>query len=424
MDILKRDRRCFRCLAIGHMSRQCRSSLKCFHCGRRHHVSICNRKEGVTATFENSSSVNTNLASTLPAQTQGSESPNFGAQSEVALLVHNSTSVVMPTARAKLKAVGSSKEIEVRVLLDSASNRTFVRQDVINLLGIEHHEYRKLSINTFGKVEGEEHTCGLVKFELRKPDSSQVIPLTGYTIPSICASQLTVSLDAYPHLQELDLADHSSFKHPITEISVLIGADQFYDIVSGEARRNEFGPTAIASKLGWLLCGPLSLSSENDTVEIQDGSNCLTSVLHCASVETELAKFWDLEHIGISTSEQTKPFVPYPINFVDGRYQTTLPWKTETGGLPTNFNIAHKRLRAVVTKLKKEPIVMEEYERILQDQLKEGIIEQIPDASSTKVEHYLPHLPVVRPSAESTKVRIVFDASSKESGQSSLNDHI
>ena len=41
-QMLLKAGRCFVCLKKGHVSRDCRSSLKCTNCRGRHHVTICN----------------------------------------------------------------------------------------------------------------------------------------------------------------------------------------------------------------------------------------------------------------------------------------------------------------------------------------------------------------------------------------------
>jgi hypothetical protein len=54
--------------------------------------------------------------------------------------------------------------------------------------------------------------------------------------------------------------------------------------------------------------------------------------------------------------------------------------------------------------------------------LEDGVVERVTESAQGK-EFYLPHKPVVRESAESTKVRIVFDASARENESSpSLNE--
>ena len=63
-----------------------------------------------------------------------------------------------------------------------------------------------------------------------------------------------------------------------------------------------------------------------------------------------------------------------------------------------------------------------ECDEIIQDQLKQGVIETAPP-NPTKKEFYISHKKVAKQDAESTKLRIVYDASAKESNtQPSLND--
>ena len=56
--------------------------------------------------------------------------------------------------------------------------------------------------------------------------------------------------------------------------------------------------------------------------------------------------------------------------------------------------------------LQKDPDLFEKYDRVVKDQLAEGIVEKAPTGANGK-EFYITHKPVVRESAESTKVRIV-----------------
>ena len=66
---------------------------------------------------------------------------------------------------------------------------------------------------------------------------------------------------------------------------------------------------------------------------------------------------------------------------------------------------------------------MREYDATIQDQINKGIIEVVPNSeiSLGKV-HYLPHHAVIRRDKETTKLRVVYDASSSRSGGPSLND--
>ena len=66
-----------------------------------------------------------------------------------------------------------------------------------------------------------------------------------------------------------------------------------------------------------------------------------------------------------------------------------------------------------------------EYDKIIQEQINEGIIEKVSETKTSEKgkEFYLPHRPVIRESAETTKIRIVYDASAKPNKDSaSLNE--
>ena len=59
----------------------------------------------------------------------------------------------------------------------------------------------------------------------------------------------------------------------------------------------------------------------------------------------------------------------------------------------------------------------------MQEHIQNGIIEEIPECPTGEVVHYVPHHAVMREDAESTKLRIVYNCSAKESlDKLSLND--
>jgi hypothetical protein len=71
-----------------------------------------------------------------------------------------------------------------------------------------------------------------------------------------------------------------------------------------------------------------------------------------------------------------------------------------------------RRLDGLVRKLEKQNII-EQYDKIIKDQINEGIVEKADKEAQSK-EFYLPHKAVIRESAETTKLRIVYDASARE----------
>lgn len=67
----------------------------------------------------------------------------------------------------------------------------------------------------------------------------------------------------------------------------------------------------------------------------------------------------------------------------------------------------------VEKKLDEYPNLKEEYEKIVKDQLEEGIVEAAPETPTGERTFYMPHKPVVRETASTTEVRMVFDASAQ-----------
>ena len=77
-------------------------------------------------------------------------------------------------------------------------------------------------------------------------------------------------------------------------------------------------------------------------------------------------------------------------------------------------------------KLQKSPDLLETYDNIISNQVKEGIVVKVDrDIPPNIPEFYLPYKPVVRENAESTKVSIVYDVSVRADKQSkSLNEYL
>ena len=108
----------------------------------------------------------------------------------------------------------------------------------------------------------------------------------------------------------------------------------------------------------------------------------------------------------------------------EGWYETTLPWKANHAELPSNKEGSLKRLANLSKKLQREGLT-EQYDAIIQEQLSEGVIEKAPTVSNVQPqkEFYIPHKSVIRKSAETTKMRIVYDASARATPDApSLND--
>ena len=140
-------------------------------------------------------------------------------------------------------------------------------------------------------------------------------------------------------------------------------------------------------------------------------------------LEEGLRAFWELESLGISMSEKSvyDDFREH-IQFKDGRYEVTLPWKQPHPDLSNNYQTSVRRLSGLLKRLKQDTEVLQEYDKTIRSQIQQGIVEVVPigDPDVDGV-HYLPHHAVIRRDKATTRLRIVFDASAKADGVS-LND--
>lgn len=85
---------------------------------------------------------------------------------------------------------------------------------------------------------------------------------------------------------------------------------------------------------------------------------------------------------------------------------------------------------SLLRRLRQNPQLLRQYNDVIQKQIEMGVLERVdimggpPESISGGPKgpvHYLPHHAVVKPDSQTTKVRIVYDASAR-SGGPSLND--
>ena len=291
-----------------------------------------------------------------------------------------------------------------------------------------------LSINTFGREEGRNQTCDVTQFCVKSPYNDLHVYVTAYVVPVVCSAinnhEIEFAMRKYPHLAALPLADFHSGDG--AEIDIIIGLDYYWEFLTGGCiRREQGGPTALESKLGWILSGQIPSCGESKTTSAnlsQTHVLRIAEVSETESLENQLARFWNLEGLGINMDGESSVYDHFEnkIKFSDGRYEVSLPWKSERPILPDNYAISRKRLRSLYGKLKENSTLLAEYDSIIRDQEKRGIIERVSGEEKNPIgmTHYLPHHPVVRQDKATTKVRIVYDASASTGNGVSLNQSV
>ena len=117
----------------------------------------------------------------------------------------------------------------------------------------------------------------------------------------------------------------------------MIGLDFYWDVVNEKVIKGD-GPTAVNSKIGYLLSGPINKSSlATETIVYLN--------IHCSFTTPEGRRQpYELLEIRITRIKSTEPeddndylheYQRNSIKFEDGHYSAKLPWKQNHNNLLT-----------------------------------------------------------------------------------------
>jgi hypothetical protein len=215
----------------------------------------------------------------------------------------------------------------------------------------------------------------------------------------------------WSHIQNINLADPQF--HVSRPVDLLLGADIYSKIMMGNILKssNDDQPIAQQTQLGWLLCG-----------SIEQMYKC-NVVIH----DTEdLKKFWECEEINqqidmsVEDHECLQYFLDTTKRLPDGRYEVRLPFiVNKKEKLGETKPLAYAQFKNLEKRLENNISLKEEYQKFMNEYL--TLNHMIP-CNGTIPECFLPHHGVIRSESTTTKLRVVFNASSKTTSGHSLND--
>ena len=422
--ILSKYARCFLCLNKGHRSFDCRSKNRCKFCKGKHHFLVCCNSKPTGHICETKDAPQASIARATPVNPSATSwvgsTGSFSSPS-------NESGVALQTALARVR---DKRESKVRVLYDSGSQKTFISAKAVTKLALKPLREESLGIKTFGQSEPEIRKRNVYELTLEPlKNNGKFVTVKTFLVDEICTiSNIHVEevRRNYEHLHNIYFSDISR-SEDLLEIDILVGSNYLWCFQEGDIiRGGQHEPVAIKTVLGWVLSGPVggkNFDYQSDSCVALAIEPTPLSRHQVQDLNKSVHKLWDLETLGIRDNDDVHQRVIDDITFDGQRYSVGLPWKAGHGPIPLKYGTSLTRLKSQLNKLHANPDVLEQYNSVIIDQLDKGIIEVVPEGDKATKVSYLPHQPVVREQVETTKVRVVYDASCKDrTTKTSLND--
>ena len=428
-EMAKKKGLCFRCLDDDHVGQYCTRARACG-------VNGCSKNHNrLLHKFANTSTQNENIGQSGNGRSSESGGTTEGEPHIKTLNAHfdppKKTHVALRTVPVILKS--GPNRIKVNALLDDGSTKSYINADVAAQLGVQ-GQTQKIKVNV---LNGEIETFETMPVNVGLESLNGQINMN---IDVLTATNVTGNLKAIDWNRYSDKWSHlKGIRFPTLgqkqKVDLLIGVDyanlhMSYTEVCG----NPGEPIARLTPLGWTCIGDPNPEAIETTQFI---GACYFArdkqeYEQYEQINSTLKQFWEVEHSGILDSKlplkaedkHATEIATDSLTFSDDHYEVAIPWKAGAPKLANNYRMAKQRLENTEKKLTKNPEVAQTYIDTIQKYLDKGYIRKVPqEENDGEQSWYLPHFPVLRPEKETTKVRIVFDASATYEGIS-LNDTV
>lgn len=379
-QFLAKKKLCFNCATPNHRAAECWSKKICQHCHKHHHTSICDH-----------------------------EQTNSGKQTLMTASENNEG--IMPVVTVKVDG------ITCRALIDTGAGSSYASAQLLDLLKKRPCETktRRVDMLISSKVTKlEVYDTVVESLDGNYQMSVKLTKVNKAELLSIENPKYEQLVDKYPHLRGVKITDRDTKDQ--LPIHVVLGSGE-YARVKTETKPQigkDGEPVAEKTKLGWFIMSPGSEFNHNTMLLTQTSQSdyedlCRLDILGLADTPEH-----DQSMVHAEFKEQLQ-------RSSEGWYETGLPWRGNHPELPTNKQGILRRLSSLTRKLQRSNLT-DEYDAIIREQLQDNIVEVAPEEIAGK-EFYIPHKAVIRETAETTKMRIVYDASARATPElPSLNE--
>lgn len=416
-DLIIKHRLCFNCLKP-HRSIVCKSTNRCLKCARKHHTTIHDNRSQDKSTTATVTKTDTPTASTSVTDNQNNiQILHVSSKQDVRPL-----SVLLATANVLLISP-AGESYHVRVLIDQGAELSLVSERLVQRLRLPR---TRLSIPLVG-IGGQKSntTNGSTSFRIKSIHGSFECNINAHILPKLTASlpSMRIKQRSWSHLDGLSLAD-PDFLTP-RAIDLILGADAYSRILERGLIKGPTGsPMAQATKLGWIISGPISETSSPSS--IQGYHVCCDDQLYRL-----IHRFWELDEVPsvispiLSTEEQQceDHFLQTYTRDYTGRYVVRLPFKQPPNQIGDSKSKALRLIHKLSNSLSADPAYYLAYSEFIKEYENLGHMIEFPAGQSDHTtSYYLPHHGVWKKNSPTIKLRVVFNGSSRTTAGVSLNN--
>lgn len=426
---------CFNCFRSGHYANSCRRPPGCKVCKRKHHTLIHINEVGT-----NSSRPSPQAPTIAADDDKRSLTPVTNSQSSSVALTGTVSStacetslgqgqcdVLLSTALVKLRDC-DNREVIARAILDNGSTSCLMTESLHKKLNLPTDRADRIVVGINNKTSSINKMCRLPIQSLCETYSSNI---SCFVLPSITdnvpACQVDVRNLNIP--SDLSLAD-PYFYSPAT-VDLIIGADLFWDVLgSRNIKLGKGKPILYETRLGWIVSGPVNRGRVSGLSKIKCNFTHVdfeTSHSPDDDIQNQLTRFWQLEEVSPQSSHYfpeekqcEEHFTQNTTRLADGRFCVRIPLKQTPSVLGDSYQRAYHCLLSLERRLKRNDSFGKMYCDFMSEYESLGHMSECEPVTS--VPHYfIPHHGVLRESSTTTKLRVVFNASSPTTSGVSFN---
>ncbi|UYV69429.1 hypothetical protein LAZ67_6003549, partial [Cordylochernes scorpioides] len=298
-----------------------------------------------------------------------------------------------------------------RALIDTASQATQITRDCLKKLNLEPSRTRVELAGIGGQILDRPN--GVINLNFTSHfNMSRILKTNALVVDKVTSYMPYLKFEEhqFDHLQVLQL-DDPQYQYT-APIDILLGADIAFSLFKGAIKYGHEGqPKAIKTLLGWLLFGEIkTFQKKSRNYQKLHTFNCTLNnwepifSLWEEELKTKPDPFEDdFNEIYFKTTHERE---------TSGRYIVRLPFKDPSllGESKPQAIDCFLRMEKI---LKQQPQVYQTYKDFMQEYLVLGHMNEVKGNGNDHKAFYLPHHPIIKEKSSTTKLRVVFNASSK-----------